>query len=206
MSILFDTFKKQASSVGNFLNKAVDFIPGGKLGQGIGYALSGSYINKLEQESLKRGDEVNTLLQQKIQENKTLGKSNDRLLQISSELNKSPQVSRTILEDAPTTKQIIASSAELAALAAMGLKTPLQGVGIKPMTRLQVKQFTSLAKESKAIMKAAKLKNATDLTKKLYNIGDKGLKIGKGMAEGAALMGLAEVSMKRDAQVEDIIK
>lgn len=215
MSILWNQLKKDVKSVGQAVTKAVDFIPGGRAAQGWGNALSINYINKLDKQSVAQGQQLESTLNNQINQSKSQ-EEKQRLLQIKQNyLQTTPSVLAEGIKGAPTNKQIIASSVDLALTAALGLsKGATMGTASKgatalgritPLTKTQIRSMSSLAKEIGAVKMASKLRSASRIGQVAIKTGADVGKYAKNIAIGAGLFGVAELHMNRDASVQDVV-
>ena len=182
-----------------------DVVPGGKLAQGIGYALSPSYTRKINKEGIKRGSQLESVLNQKIELAKTPEEKKKWLIEKSYLLD-TPISSEMALEDAPSNKQIIMSSAELALLTATGYKGGLKGTSGKYLSPKQTRFLTSSRKKLKAIEKAKKYSKLSKTGKVLDKTKDVIKATGKEAAIGAVFFGLNEGAVKENATLSDIIR
>ena len=184
-----------------------EFLPGSELFKGIGTALATPTISKYGEETLKREEELQEQIVKQIREARMQSdrKKMDRLKKVA-EQSRITIPGEKILEEAPTTRQIIASGVELALLASMGLKPTASNLKIIQTGKLahgkRLKAGLRGAKVIKEIRRADVLKGAK-LGKRIA------VKFGKpaarSIAEGAAWFGAAKAS-ERDAEVSDIIK
>lgn len=203
-----DLSADKPTTFGGFVKSAVDWIPAGKVAEATGYALSAKYINKMEQDSIKTGNQLQEQLMRQVEANKKTGKDNTRLLEVSKQMGLSPVISEEGLKDAPTNMQIVASAVDAAAMMALGYKPALTSagkIGVQPMSKQSIRAFTSLQKEMNAINTASVLQKSSGLTRSIIKTGEILKPTAKSIATGASFMALAELYMNRDATIQDVI-
>jgi len=198
-SSFLDTTSKVASNVGSILG-------GGKLFEGAGYALATPYINKLNTQSIKTGNQLNSTIDNKINQAKLTGNKSSvtNLLKIKKNLNTSPNIIETSLSEAPTNKQILASAGQLALTASLGLKSGLPSGAL--LSSNTAKNLTSAYKATKSLELANKIADASTLGKATLKALNYTGKITKNTAIGAGMMALGELELKKDATLQSVIK
>jgi len=206
---LFEKMKKNVKSTLKYLPgellettaKIGKYVPGVELAKGLGYTLASPYVQKIHEETEKRKNELSDVLIKEIKKARSIGnvKKTTRLKKAASYLD-SPSVLESVMKEAPTKKQVIASSAELGLLASLGYKSFLPtgklvaGGGLKTTTQLY--------RAGKAARLAGKLKGA-GLGKRIAMKW--AMPALKEAGIGAAFFG-ATKAREKDAEVEDIIK
>jgi hypothetical protein len=175
--------------------------PGKELARGIGYALNIPFIKEtardVEQKELKF---QNTLLQEyKKAGNEGNVEKQERLEDIMEDFKFTNVIAET-MEDAPTTRQVIASAGELTLLAAMGYKPYLRTGELTYGGAL--KATTGLQKMVEGIQKAEKISKAGVAGKIFHKFG---VPIAKQATIGGAFFGTMEAT-ERDSTIKDIVK
>ena len=193
-----------------------DILPGGKLGIGSGYALSVGYVKKQEKEAVKQGQQLEDVINSKI---RTAGSSEEKskYLNLKKEIQSfeygASSISEFALEDSPSDRQILMSSAELALLTVAGYRPGLSGSGVSgSLTRAgKLKEISAFQKQISGFNNAEKLRNSSKFTKdlnKIYN-SKKFQSLSRTVANTAldsTMFALNEGAIKRDATIDDIIK
>lgn len=180
--------------VGGFLQK---IAPGKELARGIGYTLAMPEVTRWEKRSQQRQQELQDTLVQKMKEARE-DKDTDRIerLRKAAQQTESSSILESVLEEAPTARQVVASSAELALLFSLGYKPYLKGAGYVP-------KVVAAEKKAKFLFKGAEALKKMGLAKKI------GLKFVKPVAteagRGATFFG-AMKAREKEATVQDIIK
>lgn len=191
---------------GEFLKnaaKVADFVPGSELAKGIGTSIAIREASKFQEEATQRQKELESVFNRQLREAKSSGDQNkiDRLLKMSKEIGAPVNILEATLKDAPTNRQVLASGAELATLAALGYKPYLRtgklatGKGIKGLQ--QIKEI------SKGIEIEEKIRKGKRGVKVLEKFIKPTL---KEAAIGGALFATAEGARNRDATIDDLIK
>lgn len=171
-------------------------VPGAKVAEGIGYGLSQSYTEKIQNDIQKKQDQLTLNIVNKIK-NTDDEEKKERYKNILKNMGTENAIESS-LEEAPTTGQIIASGVELAATAAMAYKPSMAGTTGKLLSPSQSKAFSSVAKLNKQISLSQ-----AGLAKKTFETVAK--PILKGAGEGALFFGLGEAALNKDATLNTII-
>lgn len=178
------------------------FIPGSEVAKGLSLGFGLKDIKKREEESTRRRIDQDTQLIKLLKEARNRGDTR-RVSTLTNLLKSSrtPGIMSEALSEAPSTKQIVASGAELALLASLGLKPGLKGV-VNP-----------LSKGTRAAVKGLKMSKAAARAKKIASagkIGGAAIKFGVPVAReaaiGAGFSGLAKQAFDKDATVGDTLR
>ncbi len=188
-------FKKTATKISEMP------IPGKELARGLGYTLAQPFVKKQDRNIQQTESEFqNTLLQEykKAQDEKN-DERKKRLEKIMKDF-KFTNVQEEVLKEAPTNRQVLAASGELALLAAMGYKPYLQPG--KLAYGKEAAQVGQIYKTIKGIQQAEKLRKLGTVGK----IGEKFVRpIIKQAVIGGAFFGTTKAT-ERDATINDIVK
>ena len=176
-------------------------VPGKELARGFGYTLAKPFVEKTARDVEQTQRELQTTL---LNEYKKARTENDiekqkRLEKILKDF-KFTNVMAEVMEEAPTSRQVLASAGELALLATMGYKPYLQ-TG-KLAYGKEAAQVGKIYQTIKGVQQAEKLA-------KLGTIGKIGMKFVKPVLTqatiGAGFFGIAKAT-ERDATINDIVK
>lgn len=174
--------------------KVGEFTPGDELAKGFGYALALPGIKKTHEQTLLREKELQDRLLDEYREAVTLGDTNkqERVKKMISGF-KYTNVLSEVLQDAPTDRQVLASSGELAILATLGyrpkmfLRKPVTKLGKTALALARVGKEAAIGGGFFGTMKAQE-KDAT--TDDIIKATELGALISGGITVGA--MGLSK--------------
>jgi len=198
--LLPSTFKFLPGEISKIVYKTKSYIPGGELAKGLGETAArfSSQVKRADEQVKANQEQLHNLLIKEIQDSKGDQEKINRLAKIAKQTRIAGPLEAT-LEGATTGMQMIASGAELALLAATGLKRklPMGATGkLVPQTAIKALQSAQAAKT------AAALKGA-GIVKKLA------VKVAKPLLKesliGAGFFGAAKAAEK-DAKINDIVK
>ena len=180
--------------------KIGEFMPGKELAKGLGLSMRFKREEKEQEEILEQEREFQDIIFKKLREAKDV-KTKDRYRKMLQQSKiTEPTLMEETIEEMPTTKQVIASSAELALLAGLGYKPYLSGFGktLKPVSQVSIKGLKVL----KAGTQAQKLVKAGLAKKALVTIAKP---IAREAVIGAGFFGTMEAT-KRDSTISDIVR
>ena len=164
--------------------------PGKELAKGLGYTFALPGVNKIQQQVGQRQRELNDRILEEYKEARRVGDANKmKRLEKAMKLSGNVNVMEDVLKDAPTNRQVIASSAELALFATLGFKPSARITGTSNL-------IPGLAKFGKPAIQT--------LTK-----GQKVLKYGATLGKEAIIggsFGAMVEAQNKDATTEDIVK
>jgi len=179
-------------------------IPGAKLAESIGTSIGLMTSKKQREETNRQTQETLDTILAEIKKARQRG--DKAAIERWSTLAKGFNVvipEQEITKDAASTREIIASGASLALLAATGFKP--SGAGLKSLQLAKgqkLKSALKFARLQKQLATAEKLKGAGIAKKALYKVAKP---VAKEAAIGAGFFGASKAS-ERDAEVNDIIK
>ena len=196
----FERLKSFGSSIKGGITGAPKFIqqiiPGRELARGIGHSLALPYTSKYGKYSSEERERKQAQLEELLWEKLKSGEiDKNRWNKIVNQTGLK-SIRETVLEEAPTSKQVVASAVELGLMFSMGYKPGIKGAGY--MTRAQ----TAIYKAGKAAKLAKSLKGATLLKK----MGVRLIKpVLKEAAIGSTFWGALE-ARRKEATTEDIVR
>jgi len=176
-------------------------VPGKELAKGISTAIASPFVKKLSKDTTKREIELQNSL---IDEYKKAGQAGDkekasRYLDISEKF-KFSNIVADMMEEAPTTRQVLASAGELVLLSALGYKPYLQTGKL------------ALGKEAKIVGEISRAVKGVQQAEKLSKMGKVGKitetfikPVTKQAVIGATFFGTMKAT-ERDATIKDIVK
>jgi len=183
------------------IGKVGEFVPGRELAKGLGYTLALPKVERIQEETARKQREFQDTLLNEFRRARAEGNEEKaaRIRKVIEQF-KFTDVLGEVMAEAPTARQVVASSAELALLATMGYK-PYLPTG-KLVGGRTVAEAGRFYKAIKAATQAEKLRKAGLPTKILI----KGVKpIAKEAAIGAGFFGTMKAT-ERDATIKDIVK
>jgi len=177
------------------------FIPGAELAKGLGFTFGMSNAYRLQEEADKRQRELDEQLKKRLKDPTTTADEKNRLVKAARNAGRY-NIIEDVVSEAPTSKQVIASAAELAAVATMGFKPKLP-------TGATFKYAGDIVRAQRLIKTAetaAKVKQMTTVGKIGFKAGKLALTTVKEAAIGGGWFGLSELASNKDATTNDIVK
>jgi len=175
--------------------------PGKELARGLGYTLAQPFVSKIAEETQKRETDFQTTLLNEYKTARQLGNTaKAERLKKTVEDFKFTNIMGDVMAEAPTNRQVLASSGELALLAAAGYKPYLEtgkltyGKEVK-----QVGQVYQAIKGAQQAERLSKLGTAGKVVEKFVK------PVAREAVIGAGFFGAAKAT-ERDATINDIVK